>query len=150
MDRRTLEAVRYPGYGKHAVDNRALSLISDSFKELEAVADKRFVYRIFELKSDGVNRLKLGTLEIESSNLSKNLKGCQNVVVFGATLGTGVDMLMKRRAVTDMASVVILQACAAAMLEEYCDKCQAELADELKKEKNISGQDLARVTGILE
>lgn len=133
MDRRTTEAVRYLGFGKHAVDDQTLSLIAGSFTELKAVAGERFVYRIFELKSDGGNRLKIGTLEIESGNLSKNLKGCQQVIVFGATLGTGVDRLMKRRAVTDMAGAVVLQACAAAMLEEYCDKCQAELAEELER-----------------
>lgn len=134
MDRRIKEAVRYLGYGNHAVDNQTLSLISNSFRELEAVVNKRFVYRIFELKSDDAKRLEIGTLRIESSNLSRNLKGCMEVIVFGATLGTGVDMLMKKRAVTDMASVVVLQACAAAMLEAYCDQCQTELAEELERE----------------
>ena len=32
MDKRTLEAVRYLGYGKHAVDDQTLALIRDSFE----------------------------------------------------------------------------------------------------------------------
>ena len=50
MDKRTLEAVRYLGYGKHAVDDQTLALIRDSFEDLERVAKRRIVYRIFELK----------------------------------------------------------------------------------------------------
>ena len=34
MDTRTKEAVRYLGYGNHAVDNHTLDLIEDSFREL--------------------------------------------------------------------------------------------------------------------
>ena len=53
MDKRTLEAVRYLGYGKHAVDDQTLALIRDSFEDLERVAKRRIVYRIFELKESG-------------------------------------------------------------------------------------------------
>ena len=41
MDTRTKEAVRYLGYGNHAVDGQTLELIRDSFEELDRVADKR-------------------------------------------------------------------------------------------------------------
>ena len=47
MDTRTKEAVRYLGYGNHAVDGQTLELIRDSFEELDRVADKRIIYRIF-------------------------------------------------------------------------------------------------------
>ena len=63
------------------------------------------------------------------------MKGCSQAVVFGATLGTSVDVLMKRYSLTDMAKAVVLQACAAAMLEEYCDKAQNEIAESLRKEQ---------------
>lgn len=33
-DLRTKEAIRYLGYGKHAVDEGTLGLISDSFRDL--------------------------------------------------------------------------------------------------------------------
>ena len=33
MDIRTREAVRYLGYGRHAIDERTLQLVEDSFKE---------------------------------------------------------------------------------------------------------------------
>ena len=118
MDIRTREAVRYLGYGRHAIDERTLQLVEDSFKELEHIVNAKFTYRIFE-----------------TTFPDKNLKGCSQAVVFGATLGTGVDVLMKRYSLTDMAKAVVLQACAAAMLEEYCDKAQNEIAESLRKEQ---------------
>ena len=131
MDIRTKEAVRYLGYGRHAIDERTLELIQDSFRELDQVADARFVYRIFEIIEQNENELTIGNSKIQSKNLAKNLKGCKQVIIFGATLGTGVDLLMKRYSVSDMTKAVVLQACAAAVLEEYCDTIQKEMAKEL-------------------
>lgn len=131
MDIRTKEAVRYLGYGRHAIDERTLELIQDSFRELDQVADARFVYRIFEIIEQNENELTIGNLKIQSKNLAKNLKGCKQVIIFGATLGTGVDLMMKRYSVSDMTKAVVLQACAAAVLEEYCDTIQKEIAKEL-------------------
>ena len=41
---------------------------------------------------------------------------------------------MRRISLTDMARAVILQSCAAAMLEEYCDERQKKIAAELEEE----------------
>ena len=41
---------------------------------------------------------------------------------------------MRRISLTDMARAVVLQSCAAAMLEEYCDECQKKIAEELEEE----------------
>ena len=62
------------------------------------------------------------------------LKQCEKLILFGATLGTGADRLITRASLTDMAKAVVLQACAAAMLEEYCDACQREIAKQQEKE----------------
>lgn len=128
MDTRTKEAIRYLGYGRHAIDERTLGLIQDSLIELEQIADERFVYRIFEIKEQNEKELTIENIKIQSKNLSKNLKGCKNVVVFGATLGTRVDLLMKKYSVSHMTKAVVLQACATAVLEEYCDKIQKQIA----------------------
>ena len=135
MDTRTKEAIRYLGYGKHAVDDKTFALVQDSFLELGQWADRRIIYRIFDLYSEEENCLDIGKLHIESRNLSKNMKGCQEAVLLGATLGVGVDLLMRRHSLTDMAKVVVLQACAAAMLEEYLDECQEKIGQELLKEQ---------------
>ncbi|TCS79138.1 cobalamin-dependent methionine synthase-like protein [Muricomes intestini] len=132
MDTMTKEAIRYLGYGKHAVDDHTLALISDSFLNLGTAAGRKFIYRIFDLKQMADDKILIETAEIYSKNLRKNLKGCNKIVLFGATLGIGVDRLIRRASLTDMAKAVVLQACAAAMLEEYCDECQDNIGRELK------------------
>ncbi|MGC4019508.1 MAG: vitamin B12 dependent-methionine synthase activation domain-containing protein [Muricomes sp.] len=134
MDTMTREAIRYLGYGKHAVDEHTLAMVSDSFENLKAAAGRKSIYRIFELKQVADDRFMIGNAEIQSRNLGRNLRGCSKIVLFGATLGTGVDRLITRTSLTDMAKAVVIQACAAAMLEEYCDECQGNIGRELEKE----------------
>ena len=45
MDTRTKEAVRYLGYGNHAVDGQTLELIRDSFEERECDRKRKPGYR---------------------------------------------------------------------------------------------------------
>ena len=104
MEKCFQEAVRYLGYGKNPVDEATSRLVA------------------------------IGTLQISSKSLARNLNHCEKAVLFGATLGTGVDRLIARTSLTDMANAVVLQACAAAMLEEFCDEKQFEIGEELEKE----------------
>mgnify|MGYP003297629351 FL=1 len=134
MDIRTKEAVRYLGYGKNAVDDKTLQEIQDSFRELERLADKKSIYRIFELSLKDENELKIGNVEIYSRNLRTNLKDCKQVVLFAATLGTEVDRLIRKMQVVDMAKAVVMQACAATLLEEYCDELQQKIAEHMQEQ----------------
>lgn len=133
MDSREKEAGRYLGYGRHAIDEKTRRLVKSCFKELDGTVESRIVYRIFELETPDEGRVKIGGLNITSRNLAKNMKGCEKGVVLGATLGIEVDMLMKRYSLTDMPKAVVLQACGAAMLEEFLDEWQEEYAKEAEK-----------------
>ncbi|MCI9075098.1 MAG: Vitamin B12 dependent methionine synthase activation subunit [Dorea sp.] len=134
MDARMREAVRYLGYGGHAVDDQTLALIEDSFRELDRAADRRIIYRIFDVISGEADSLAIGKMNIVSRNLRKNLRDCHEALLLGATLGIGVDLLMKRYSLMDMTRAVVLQAAAAAILEEYLDSCQKKIGSELEAE----------------
>lgn len=129
LDMRTKEAIRYLGYGLHAVDQRTCSMITDSFQELEKIECARFVYRIFSLQTYEENRLQIEHMKIESKNLTKSLAGCEECVLLGATLGAEVDRTLRRYMITDVAKALVMQACAAARLEEYCDGKQERLRE---------------------
>lgn len=133
-DRRTKEALRYLGYGTHAADERTLELVRDCFRDLETYASAKSVCRIFDCVPAGPESLRIGKMEIHSRSLGKNLAGCEKAAVFGATLGTGVDRLMRTASLTDMARAVSYQACAAALLEKYCDEIQRKLEKEAGEE----------------
>lgn len=134
MNARTKEAIRYLGYGNHAVDDQTLSLIQEVFTELDQIAEKRIVYRIFDIVHVSEARIKIEQMEIESRSLGRNLKGCKKVLMLGATLGVGVDLLMKRYSCTQIAKAVVMQACAAAVLEEYLNEWQEKKKEELHSE----------------
>lgn len=128
------EAVRYLGYGKHEADEETFRLIQECFEELKRIAKKRRVYRVFDLSMTEERHIEIGNMRIESKGLFKNLRGCEKVILLGATLGVEIDLSMKRYSYTDMARTVVLQACAAALLEEYLDECQLAISEEMEKE----------------
>ena len=134
MEKRIREAVRYLGFGKNAADERTLTMIRSCFTELEHAAGPKSICRIFEMSRTEDGKIEIGKLTIESRSLSRNLQGCDKIVLFGATLGTETDRLITRTSLTDMAKAVVLQACAAAYLEEYCDECQLKIGEELERE----------------
>lgn len=134
MERREKEAVRYLGFGKNAVDDRTLALIRESFEDLDREAGKKSVHRVFDIRQTADDRILIGPMDITSKSLGRNLKGCDKVILFGATLGTGVDRLITRISLTDMAKAAVLQACAAAELEDYCDECQKKIAGMMEEE----------------
>nr|WP_317282182.1 vitamin B12 dependent-methionine synthase activation domain-containing protein [uncultured Sellimonas sp.] len=134
MDKMVTEAIRYLGYGNHAIDEQTLVLIRESLRELGNRTRPRFVYRIFELSQKEENCLEIEQWNIKSKSLFKNLKGCEKVIVFAATLGIEADLLIRKYGITEMAKAVVLQACSAAFLEAYCDRFQDEIESRMKKE----------------
>lgn len=134
MDMRTKEAVRYLGYGNCAVDDKTLQMIEASFKGLESIAEKKSIYRIFEVKGIGENTFSIGKMVIQSKNLQTNLKDCKEVVLFGATLGSEVDRQIRKLELIDMSKAVVWQACAATYLEEYCDEIQVQIEKKMNAE----------------
>ena len=134
MEHREKEALRYLGYGRKAADEATFLLVQNAFRDLERIAERRSVCRIFEFEQEEDSRMKIGGAEVISKNLGKNLKGCSEVILMGATLGIQTDRMIQRASLRNMAEAVVIQACAAAMLEEYCDEVQAGLEEEMARQ----------------
>lgn len=120
------ETLRYLGYKDQEADEQTLKLIGECWEELEQKAERRACFREFPLvfKDDGID---VGCFQTESRALRKNLRGCNQVVLFAATLGIQADNLIRRYGHFQMSKAVVLQAAAAAMLEDYCDQVNEEL-----------------------
>ncbi len=134
MDHRTKEALRYLGYGRNPGEERTLELIRQSFEELEGLQEERIVWRREPVTVREPDQVETAGMDIRSRGLARNLKGCLEVILVAATLGTRTDLLLRRYSRTDMTRAVILQACAAARLEEYLDAWQEERKKELEEE----------------
>lgn len=93
---------------------------------LSAAAPKGIWQRLPLQRREGV--LYFAGMEVASARLSAHLAGCGEVYLLAATLGIGVDRLLERLSVTDVSLAVMVQACAAALLESWCDEYQSRIA----------------------
>ena len=92
-----------------------------------------FLEKLEKIKVKGDNYfIVLGNVAgglVDIGQMSKHKKAAELGVHDGRTtyvaLGPKVDLLLRKYSIGDMARVVTLQACAAAMLEEYLDEWQS-------------------------
>lgn len=110
------EVLRYLGYKKEKPPQEVSDAIDRIEKELISVATPRTVFREIAAKDVLWN----------CKTVSKALGNCNCAVVFAATIGASVDRLLSRYESINMGDAVILQALAAAMIEEVCDELQAK------------------------
>ena len=68
---------------------------------------------------------------IEGRDLRTLLRESTEIVLFAATLGAEVELLLRRAQLRDMAEAVILDACADCAIENVCDNFCADLAQEV-------------------
>ncbi len=127
------EILRYLGYGQAKADETINQLIEECITEVEKAASPKVITQVFPLVFMEGNRIDLGCFQAESKNLSKNLKDCEQVIFFAATLGIGVDQLIAKYSKFQMSRVVVIQAVATAMLEDFCDECCKQLESEWKE-----------------
>ena len=85
------ETFRYLGYHGQEPDEAAKNLAVICWKELEQAATSRSFYREYPLEFTGDTGIVTPVFETQSANLRKNLKDCEKLLVFAATLGAGVD-----------------------------------------------------------
>lgn len=122
------EIYRYLGYRGQQIPDGVRELIRECECELEQSAAPKSIWREYPL-SVREHELDMCVIRTYSRNLERNLRDCEKVILFAATLGSGVDMLLQRYGRLQMSKAVVMQAAAAAMLESYCD----EKNDELKQ-----------------
>lgn len=127
------ETRRYLGLGAKEGDSMTEELISQCLKDLESTAAPKWAVKEFPLKIQG-DRIYTEGFSTESKSLLKNLAGCEKVIIFAATLGTGVDHLIRRYEKIQMSRAVVLQAAAAAWIEEFCNRKNRMLKEAYEKE----------------
>lgn len=124
---RKQEVIRYLGYGRSLPDEGVLKLIHQCMEEVEREAQPKSVSRRFALTAAAHDSLEFAGLQVRSRSLSRNLRGCEEVILFAATLGSGIDRLLGRYLRLNMAKAAVLQATAAEAIEAYCNSCQKQL-----------------------
>lgn len=128
------EVRRYLGYGKQLPDEAVRELIAECGRELYDSIQPRHLTARYPLVRKPEDGIDVAGLTLHSKALCKNLHGCREVIFFAATLGNGADMLINRYSRIAVSRAAVMQAVAATVMEEYCDRCQEQIKEELKKE----------------
>ena len=121
------EVLRYLGVRAGATpDVATLQKVEQAEELVRAQAAPRSAHAVFPLRvEDGT--AQIGSMRVQSANLSRYLKDCTEAVLFAATLGVGPDRLAVRLSATDVALMAAVQAAGASLLETYCDDCSDEI-----------------------
>lgn len=126
------EILRYLGHRGQAVGDNVERLIAECKQELEYTATPRSIWRAYPLKVRE-QEIDMVCFRTRSRNLVRNLRDCEEVLLFGATLGSQVDVLLQRYGKLQMSKAVVMQAAAVAMLETYCDEVNETLKNDYMK-----------------
>lgn len=111
LDRATV--LRYLGAGGWTPDAATAALLDKAETALRAAATPRGVWR--ELPLTALDLPTAGT------DLARHLRGCDTMVLMAVTLGSGVDAMIRRLEVTDIALGAVADAAASALMETLCD-----------------------------
>ena len=136
------EALRY--FRAQLGDVHTEAIVDAAYQKLKNELQPRYTVKKFGCIVDGegdsnvpsVVKLDNGTV-FHSKALARYVGNAKELFLFGATLGSRVDIALRRMALTSVAEAGAGQAVAAALIETYCDDCCAELEKQLPEGKQL-------------
>ena len=123
------EAFRYMGLMEKNISPEIEQMADECEKRLLEAASPKFhwVYaEIGEISVDAVT-LKGYKLVLRGRDISAHLKDCFGAALLCATLGEGVDRLLRTVQTEDMAKALTMDALASAAVEQVCDAAENEI-----------------------
>ena len=111
--------LRYLGYKGTGLRCEDQAVIDEAVKHILTTA--RFS------KVIGISDMRLVHDEINSKDLAEFLKGCEQLAVVGVTLGLEVSRTIQRLLHTEPSKAIIMDACASAVTDAFCDLVQDEI-----------------------
>ena len=123
------EILRYLRTSSKTDDERLLALIDSCCDEVNRYVKPKTLHRIFDCKVTD-DSLIIGDTVFSSKRLADTIKGCSRVCIFGATLGTECDRMLRTYSATDIAKTAVLQACLASKIEKVCDGLEDKLREQ--------------------
>ena len=136
------EALRY--FRAQPDDEQAEAAIDSAYEKLKDELQPRYTVKEFgcrvcaegDSKVPSVVVLDNGTV-FHSKALARYVGDARILFLFGATLGSRVDITLRRMSLTSVAEAGAGQAVAAALIETYCDDCCNELQKQLPSNKKL-------------
>lgn len=123
------EILLYLGYRGQEYPEELKEQIKRCEREVLTEASPRLVWR--RIPVDGA---EFSSLSLEGEDIKELFAGCREAVLMAVTLGQGIDRLLAKKSVSNMADAVILDACASTAIENAADNFEADLRREVEAE----------------
>ena len=123
------EILKYLGFRGQELTEEIAEQIKRCTQEVLHAATPRLTYRQAAIEDGCV----LG-VAFAGKDIPQMLAPCEEAVLFGATLGPGVERLMMRYEVTNAADSVIMDACASTAIENICNNFESDMRSAVEAE----------------
>ncbi len=140
------EILRYaqsPG----CTDEKMLSVMEACIKECAALASLGYRVSYCELPivslDEESGEIDMEHIKVTSRSLAANLSGCKEVVVFAASIGPGIDRLIKKYTKLDPVKALFFQAIGAERVESLCEAFMESYPQKLRPRFSPGFGDLA-------
>ena len=101
-------------------DSEISALVKACINEIKNKLTYKVCYCEMPVNIDG-NTCDFGAFGLHSQNLALNLKGCERVILFAATVGIGIDRLIAKYGHISPSKALMFQAIGAERIEALCD-----------------------------
>lgn len=120
-----VECARYLGYGDSTPEENIMEIMRECEADILAYAVPRFVYKLFDVEQleQGV-QLCHTDICFSGQSVKEHLEGCHKAVLLCVTLSDGVDRLIRKTEIQDMAKAVVLDAMATTAIEAACGQVE--------------------------
>ena len=122
------EVLRYARVAKNSFEME--KILDECITEAEKHLVYKTCYSFFDIKIEE-NEIDLGFARTSSKSLIKAFNGCDRIVPFCATIGSGIDRLIAKSTVVSPARAVVLQALGSERVEALCDEFCSYIAEEV-------------------
>ena len=106
-------------------------LLNECIEEIKSKLSYKVCYCILPVKATEKS-IDFDAFRVNSEKLSLNLKNCERVIVFGATLGTEIDRLIMKHGKLSPTKALFFQSIGATQIEVLCDKFLEDIKKDLK------------------
>lgn len=121
-------------YMKAKPENEEINiLVEECIKECGGIINSDVLYSISDIDFDD-DIIHFDSFSVRSSDLRKNLCGCEKAVIFAATAGLKIDRLISKYSLVSPAKALVFQAIGAERVENLCDRFELDMKTEFESD----------------
>ncbi len=124
---RRQEMLRYLHYRGEKLTDTMEADLTRCEEMVLATARPRAVWRLFPCERCGAD--SANGFAPEGESIRQLLSGCHSLILFAATLGSEIDLLIQRTQHRNIGDALMIDAASSAAIENVCDNLCADLAE---------------------